>query len=109
MDCYFTVIVWFGNSIQQWKENKYDEDPEYEYLKELFDAPMRDAKEIIYDRMPISNFFETHYNSSKSRYLKARVNPSHVKGEEGDGHFVSDDASIETFMKFLIKNVVDFK
>lgn len=43
MDSYFTVIVWFGEHIYDWKESKLNEDPEYEYLNELFDAPMRDA------------------------------------------------------------------
>ena len=29
MDSYFTVIVWFGDNIQAWKEEKVNEDPEY--------------------------------------------------------------------------------
>lgn len=37
---------------------------------------MRDASEIIYDRLPISNYYETWKNDGKERYLKARVNPS---------------------------------
>lgn len=27
MDSYFTVIVWFGEDIQSWKERKVNEDP----------------------------------------------------------------------------------
>lgn len=37
---------------------------------------MRDASEIIYDRLPISNFYETFMNDGKERYLKSRMNPS---------------------------------
>lgn len=27
MDSYFTVIVWFGDHVQSWKEQKANEDP----------------------------------------------------------------------------------
>lgn len=108
MDSYFNVIVWFGEHIQGWKEDKMNEDPEYEYLTELFEAPVRDASEIIYDRLPVSNFYETFKNDGKERYLKARVNPSTSSQVETDGHFISDDAPINLFMDFLVKSVVSY-
>lgn len=43
MDSYFTVIVWSGENIQGWKEDKINEDPEYEYLTEIFETPMKHA------------------------------------------------------------------
>lgn len=43
MDSYFTVIVWNGEHIQGWKEDRLNEDPEYEYLNDIFEVPMRDA------------------------------------------------------------------
>lgn len=36
MDSYFTVIVWLGDNIQGWKEEKLNEQPDYEYLTDLF-------------------------------------------------------------------------
>lgn len=74
------------------------EDPEYEYLKDFFSIPLQDASEIMYDRIPSSNFYETFKNDGKERYLKSRVNPSKGKTAENDGHFVSDDAPITLFM-----------
>lgn len=38
--------------------------------------PMQDASDIMYDRIPVSNFYETFKNDGKERYLKSRVNPS---------------------------------
>ena len=70
---------------------------------------MNDSREIIYDRLPISNFYETFKNDGKERYLKARVNPSTSPNEvESDGHFVTDDASISLFMDFLVKSVINY-
>ena len=65
MDSYFNVIVWNGEHIQGWKEENLNEDPEYEYLTDIFENPMKDASEIIYDRLPVSNFYETFKNDGK--------------------------------------------
>lgn len=32
MDSYFTVIVWYGENVKQWKDQKMNETPDYEYL-----------------------------------------------------------------------------
>lgn len=70
---------------------------------------MKDASEIMYDRLPISNYYETFKNDGKERYLKARVNPSKTSNQaESDGNFLTDDASISHFMNFLINGVVNY-
>jgi protein transport protein SEC23 len=107
MDSYFNVIVWYGEFIKGWKDQKLNEDPEYAYLTNLFESPLRDAGQIMYDRIPISNYYETFKNDGKERYLKARVNPSNSGQAETDGHLISDDAPISTFMKFLISSVIN--
>ena len=86
-----------------------DEDPQYEYLGELFKAPMEDVGDIIYDRLPVSNYIESWKDdpNGRERYLKSRVNPS-GDGLSGDGHFVTDDAPIKVFMDFLIKSVINY-
>lgn len=38
--------------------------------------PMQDASDIMYDRLPVSNFYQTFKNDGKERYLKSRVNPA---------------------------------
>jgi hypothetical protein len=74
------------------------EEPDYEYLRDFFANPLQDASEIMYDRIPVSNFYETFKNDGKERYLKSRVNPSKSNKTEEDGNFVSDDAPISLFM-----------
>jgi len=70
--------------------------------------PMQDASEIMYDRLPVSNFYETFKNDGKERYLKSRVNPNKTRQVEDDGHFVSDDAPITLFMDYLVRSVINY-
>ena len=69
---------------------------------------MQDASDIMYDRLPVSNFYETFKNDGKERYLKSRVNPNRARQAEDDGHFVSDDAPITLFMDYLVKSVINY-
>ena len=70
--------------------------------------PMQDASDIMYDRLPVSNFYETYRYDGKERYLKSRVNPSKARPTEDDGHFVSDDAPINLFLDYLVKSVINY-
>ena len=70
--------------------------------------PMQDASEIMYDRLPVSNFYETFKNDGKERYLISRVNPNTTRQVEDDGHFVSDDAPITLFMDYLVRSVINY-
>lgn len=108
LDTYFNVLVWYGESVYGWKEQNLHEEPDYEYLKDLFEMPMQDASDIMYDRLPVSNFYETFKNDGKERYLKSRVNPNRARQAEDDGHFVSDDAPITLFMDYLVKSVINY-
>lgn len=47
LDTYFNVAVWNGEHIQKWKEAGYHEQPEYQNLKELLEAPYEDVKVTI--------------------------------------------------------------
>ena len=108
LESYFNVLVWYGESAYGWKEQNLQEEPYYEYLQEFFSMPMRDASDIVYDKTPVSNFYETFKNDGKERYLKSRVNPSQPNKVENDGHFVSDDAPITLFMDYLIRSVINY-
>jgi protein transport protein SEC23 len=57
LDAYFVVLVWYGEYIYQWKKDKVNEQEEYAYLNELFNNPIEDSSSIIYDRLPVSNFY----------------------------------------------------
>lgn len=66
-------------------------------MADLFELTRNDASEIMYDRIPCSNFYDTFKNDGKERYLKSRINPNKPKNDESDGHFVSDDAPLNSF------------
>lgn len=116
LDSYFVVLVWYGEHIHQWKKDRVNEQEEYAYLNELFNNPMEDSSAVIYERIPVSNFYETFKGDGKERYLKSRVNPSTSNASMTEvtmwliqtGNFVTDDAPIKLFMDFLIKSVVNY-
>lgn len=76
LDTYFNVCVWLGEHIQQWKVAGYHEQPEYQNLKELLEAPYEDVQLIMEDRFPVPRLIKTYYNHGHDRFLKSRVNPS---------------------------------
>lgn len=51
------MLVWYGESAYAWKEQNLQDEPDYEYLQEFFAMPMQDASDIMYDRLPVSNFY----------------------------------------------------
>ena len=51
-DNYFSLIVWYGETIIQWKENGYHKIEEYEWFKEMLKAPEEDAKILSHNRFP---------------------------------------------------------
>jgi protein transport protein SEC23 len=81
LDAYFTVLVWYGSHIYNWKQEKVYEQEEYNYLTELFTNPIDDSSSVIYDRIPVPSFYETFKGDGKERYLKSRVNPSTINSD----------------------------
>lgn len=52
-DTYFYIILWKGENIMSWIEQKFHEQPEYEYFKNFLEMPDEDYKLIIEDRLVI--------------------------------------------------------
>lgn len=65
LDSYFNVIEWYGDNIQSWYEQGYHEMPEYDYIKNLLDAPKQDIDYIMNTRFPVPNYYLTHPGHSK--------------------------------------------
>lgn len=107
LDCFFHVIIWRGDTIQQWFEANYQNLPEFAHFRELLENPSRDALELIQDggRVPVPKFVQTYANGSQARFLLARMNPSGERGEGGTN--VGGGASIREFMESLIKACVE--
>lgn len=90
LDSYFIVLVWYGSHIYTWKQDKVFEQEEYSYLTELFTNPIDDSSSIMYERVPVPNFYETFKGDGKERYLKSRVNPSTMNSDMVTVYISSD-------------------
>lgn len=102
LDAFCNVLVWHGEHIQQWINDKLHLEEGYESLKDCIENAETAAREIVEKRMPTPQFVVTHAGGSQERILKCRVNPS----KQGSS-MVTDDIDFETFYNFLCKIVVE--
>ena len=107
LDAFFFICIWYGEDVCKWREAGYQDNPEYENVKNMLDSPMEYAQNIIAERMPVPRFVSADYASGQERLIKSVLDPN-LEGAQNlkEGYFVSDDVSLKTFMDFLIKKVV---
>ncbi|ORM40993.1 Protein transport protein SEC23 [Babesia sp. Xinjiang] len=112
LDSFFHVIIWYGEMIHQWREQGFQDKPDYAHFKELLQAPASDANHILSERFPTPKFILCNQGGSQARFLLAKVNPSqtHKSGFSDyseDAQVVNtDDVSLKTFMEHLVMLVV---
>jgi len=111
MDTFFHVVIWRGETIQQWYEAGYQDKEEYANFKTLIQAPAEDCKNIMSSRFPVPKFIQTNAGGSQARFLTSKVNPSNTYasnsyGDAGSTHIITDDVSLKVFMEHLIKLAV---
>lgn len=75
LDSYFKVLIWNGKNVVQWKNNGYQDKPEYENLKTFLEQPLADAQTILMQRFPLPYLVICNEDSSESRYLLSKCNP----------------------------------
>jgi len=109
LDTFFQVVVFYGETIAQWKKDKYHEQPEHENFRQLLAAPLADAKALLEDRFPAPRFVECDQHTSQARFLVATVDPDvthqSMGGNAGEVVF-TDDVNLTVFMDHLKKHVV---
>lgn len=76
MDTFFQILIFHGETIAQWRAMKYQEMKEYENFKQLLQAPVDDAQEILSTRFPVPRYIDTEQGGSQARFLLSKVNPS---------------------------------
>lgn len=52
-------------TIAQWRRQGYHEQPEYENFKQLLNAPVDDAQEILQTRFPMPRYIDTEHDGSQ--------------------------------------------
>ncbi|KAL9655272.1 hypothetical protein ABK040_009046 [Willaertia magna] len=110
LDTFFSVLIHNGETIAQWREAGYQNQPKYEYFAKLLELPKEDAKVIIKDRFPYPRYIECDQLSSQARFLIAKINPSithrDTYGQQGGTIVPTDDASLQVFIDSLKKLAV---
>lgn len=107
LDSFFTLVVHHGQNIAAWRDQGYQENPEYANLKEVLEAPVRDAEEVLSTRVPYPKYIVCDQHRSQARFLIARLNPSSTHRDlstygQGKGEIVyTDDASLQFFVDKL--------
>jgi len=113
MDTFFQILIFHGETIAQWRAMKYHEMKEYENFKQLLQAPVDDAQEILSTRFPMPRYIDTEQGGSQARFLLSKVNPSQTHntmygygGSDGGAPVLTDDVSLQVFMEHLKKLAV---
>ncbi|CAL8090843.1 unnamed protein product [Orchesella dallaii] len=115
MDTFFQILIFHGETIAQWRAAGYQGLPEYENFKQLLEAPVADAQEILSGRFPVPRYIDTEQGGSQARFLLSKVNPSQTHnnmyaygsgGESGGAPVLTDDVSLQVFMEHLKKLAV---
>ncbi|GME81126.1 unnamed protein product [Ambrosiozyma monospora] len=119
LDTFFHLLIFHGSQIAEWRRERYQDKPDYEYFKEFLDLPKQEAAEILIDRFPLPRFIDTEEGGSQARFLMSKLNPSTsykeldnlnafangARGAVGAVVF-TDDVSLQTFMKYVNEAIV---
>ena len=116
LDSFFHLVIWKGETIQNWFEQGYHEREEYANFKALIMNSEAQAKAILADRFPVPRFVMCNQGGSQARFLTSKVNPSVTHNSQASGFagapvsdssvVITDDVSLRVFMEHLIKLAV---
>ncbi|KVG52555.1 Gelsolin domain-containing protein [Cynara cardunculus var. scolymus] len=96
LDSYFSVVIFHGMTIAQWRNMGYQNHSEHLAFAQLLQAPHDDAELIIRDRFPVPRLV--------ARFLLAKLNPSATYNNKmGSGMDVifTDDVNLQVFFEHL--------
>ena len=65
MDTFYHILIYHGETIAQWVKASYQDLPEYENFKQLLQAPIGDATEILQNRFPMPRYIVTEAGGSQ--------------------------------------------
>ncbi|KAI3495086.1 hypothetical protein L1887_37232 [Cichorium endivia] len=76
LDSYFTIVVFHGSTIAQWRKTGCQNEPELDAFAQLLRAPVDDAEAIVKERFPGPRLVICDQHGSQARFLLAKLNPS---------------------------------
>ncbi|KAL0885638.1 hypothetical protein Bca101_009621 [Brassica carinata] len=83
LDAYFTLVIFHGATIAQWRKAGYHHQPEHQALVHLLQSPRDYSDTIVRERFPIPRLVICDQYGSQARFLLAKLNPS----SDGNGPF----------------------
>ncbi|RRT48649.1 hypothetical protein B296_00039486 [Ensete ventricosum] len=107
LDAYFTVVIFHGTTIAQWRNMGYHNRLEHQVFAQLLQAPHDDAQLIITDRFPVPRLVICDQHGSQARFLLAKLNPSATYNSAphevvpGSDVILTDDVSLQVFCEHL--------
>ncbi|XP_024043382.1 protein transport protein SEC23 [Citrus clementina] len=105
LDSYFTVVIFHGATIAQWRKAGYHNQPEHQAFAQLLQAPHDDAGVIMKERFPVPRLVICDQHGSQARFLLAKLNPSATYNSDaqipGGDIIFTDDVSFEVFLDHL--------
>lgn len=106
LDSYFSVVIFHGTTIAQWRNMGYQNQPEHQAFALLLQAPNDDAQMIIRERFPVPRLVVCDQHGSQARFLLAKLNPSATYNSAhevapGSDIIFTDDVSLQVFCEHL--------
>ncbi|GAB4862048.1 Protein transport protein S23 C [Ancistrocladus abbreviatus] len=106
LDSYFTVVIFHGATIAQWRKAGYQNDPQHKVFAQLLQAPRDEADALIKERFPVPRLVICDQHGSQARFLLAKLNPSATYNSDtplvpGGDILFTDDVSFEVFLDHL--------
>ncbi|XP_027334026.1 protein transport protein SEC23-like isoform X2 [Abrus precatorius] len=106
LDAYFSVVIFHGMTIAQWRNLGYQNQPEHQAFAQLLRAPHDDAQMIIRERFPVPRLVVCDQHGSQARFLLAKLNPSATYNNAhemaaGSDVIFTDDVSLQVFFEHL--------
>jgi len=105
LDSYFTVVIFHGVTIAQWRKAGYQDQEGHEAFAQLLKAPHEEANSIIKERFPVPRLVVCDQYGSQARFLLAKLNPSVTYNSDnpapGGDVIFTDDVSFQVFMDHL--------
>uniref|UniRef100_A0A2P2JGQ9 Protein transport protein SEC23 n=2 Tax=Rhizophora mucronata TaxID=61149 RepID=A0A2P2JGQ9_RHIMU len=105
LDSYFTLVIFHGATIAQWRKAGYHNQPEHQAFAQLLQAPYDEVDAIVRERLPVPRLVICDQYGSQARFLLAKLNPSATYNSDtplpGGDIIFTDDVSFEVFLDHL--------
>ncbi|KAL0083645.1 protein transporter SEC23 [Phycomyces blakesleeanus] len=112
LDTFFHLLIFHGETIAQWRLAGYQDQEGYENFKQLLEAPILDAQDLLIDRFPVPRYIVCDQGGSQARFLLSKLNPSTTHksntpyGTPQGTAIFTEDVSLQQFMEHLKKLAV---